>query len=470
MKVIPGSKLLINLNGCIFDNDGNNVHFDIVDGYIEISLFGAVRRIELEKLKLLAWYECDAIHELWDHIDNIEFHDVDNRYLRLEYPKIMVFKEPIYYKDEFRYIPNFPHYAISRTGKIVDVRTGERVEGKVSSANHYVLSYIYASSVNKKKSIRCHRLIAYAWIPNDDVYNRTLINHKDGNRSNNKISNLEWCTTKENTNHALETGLIKTLIKTKARDVTTGEVTYYNSINELYVTLGISLGKSVASFTNKLPGYLWNKRYEIKEASDNSSWYYETNNSTDFNFGKSIFTITVFNKDNGLIRTFNNVKLFAKAFSVSYRCERIELLIGKIKDKHPNLEISFDRNGVNGPYYVIDLENNQLSVFESLKEVSKNISRTQSEIQLDLSRGLKYIYANRWCIRLVGQSTDLSEYVHKKSIAIHIKIINVIDQTEIKANSIKHAVRLTGLNEKTVKKNIDSGIVIKNYLFRALGQ
>lgn len=53
-----------------------------------------------------------------------------------------------------------------------------------------------------KKYVLVHRLIAYAFIPN--IYNKPCINHIDNNPENNLISNLEWCTHQENTNHALK--------------------------------------------------------------------------------------------------------------------------------------------------------------------------------------------------------------------------------------------------------------------------
>jgi hypothetical protein len=69
--------------------------------------------------------------------------------------------------------------------------------------------YNSVNLIDKKngKSTRnsVHRFVAEAFIPNPE--NKPCVNHIDGNKQNNHVSNLEWCTYAENANHAIETGL-----------------------------------------------------------------------------------------------------------------------------------------------------------------------------------------------------------------------------------------------------------------------
>ena len=58
-----------------------------------------------------------------------------------------------------------------------------------------------------QKDYKVHRLVAYAFIPR--VEGKNNINHKDGNPLNNNVENLEWCTQKENVQHAYDIGLHK---------------------------------------------------------------------------------------------------------------------------------------------------------------------------------------------------------------------------------------------------------------------
>ena len=69
----------------------------------------------------------------------------------------------------------------------------------------YCFVWLCKNGIIKRK--RVHRLVADAFIENPG--NKPFINHKDGNTQNNFVENLEWCTQKENIQHAYKTGLVK---------------------------------------------------------------------------------------------------------------------------------------------------------------------------------------------------------------------------------------------------------------------
>ena len=71
--------------------------------------------------------------------------------------------------------------------------------------DRYGYLYVPLRNRDNRKKFKVHRLVAEAFIPNPD--NLPQINHIDGNKDNNKVENLEWCTNKYNVLHAHETGL-----------------------------------------------------------------------------------------------------------------------------------------------------------------------------------------------------------------------------------------------------------------------
>jgi|SRR5690606_28296533 len=101
---------------------------------------------------------------------------------------------------------DYCQYEISSYGRLrsldITYPNGKRKSGKMKkirlNEKGYCLSSI--SLNNKSKTVRIHRLVALAFIPNP--YDKLEVNHKDGNKENNHISNLEWSTRKENMNHA----------------------------------------------------------------------------------------------------------------------------------------------------------------------------------------------------------------------------------------------------------------------------
>lgn len=113
--------------------------------------------------------------------------------------------------EQWRDIPGCDgKFQISDTGRIINRKTGLERKPYVNE-NGYCIVGIYDSEKGVSVQHRVHRLVAEAFIPNP-AHKRT-VNHKDGNKQNNVVDNLEWATHSENLEHARRTGLKPTTDK-----------------------------------------------------------------------------------------------------------------------------------------------------------------------------------------------------------------------------------------------------------------
>lgn len=95
-------------------------------------------------------------------------------------------------------------YQVSNFGRVKSFyRIGERL--LTPSANKSGYQYVVLTDKNKiRKSCKVHTLVARAFIPNPE--NKPVVHHRDSNRANNRVSNLEWVTHRENTAYAVQMG------------------------------------------------------------------------------------------------------------------------------------------------------------------------------------------------------------------------------------------------------------------------
>lgn len=96
-------------------------------------------------------------------------------------------------------------YRISNNGEVLSRYVGRVLKGNTTRGYKYYSLMIKG----KQKSPKAHRLVAEHFLLNPNNY--PCVNHKDGNKLNNNVDNLEWCTYSYNTRHSFEKGLQKPL-------------------------------------------------------------------------------------------------------------------------------------------------------------------------------------------------------------------------------------------------------------------
>lgn len=121
----------------------------------------------------------------------------------------------IYFKDKNVVYDYRGRYKISNLGRIKSFpRQGQshiRYLKLINDTKNYL--QVSLSKNNIHKWFKIHRLVAIMFIPNPE--NKTQVNHIDGNKQNNCVDNLEWCTNGENQIHAIRIGLKQLQIGSK---------------------------------------------------------------------------------------------------------------------------------------------------------------------------------------------------------------------------------------------------------------
>lgn len=104
-------------------------------------------------------------------------------------------------------IPINPMYVVYSDGSILSHYTNRYLSAADNGQGYYNVKLFITKEGDRKiyRTAYVHRLVAEAFLPNPN--NLPQVNHIDGNKSNNDITNLEWCTAKANTAHALSVGL-----------------------------------------------------------------------------------------------------------------------------------------------------------------------------------------------------------------------------------------------------------------------
>jgi len=186
-------------------------------------------------------------------------------------------------KEIWKDVPGYEgYYKVSNLGNVKSLdrivphpRWGRQFwKGRIikSSLDKYGYPRLSLRKYNKAKFFTIHRLVAVSFIPN--LENKPQVNHRDGNKTNNNVINLEWVSEKENVNHAYDTGLHR---GRRGIESPHSKVVYQYSLEGKFIDkyygcceanrlTGIdrsSISLAVNGKSNKAGGFIWSYNYPI---------------------------------------------------------------------------------------------------------------------------------------------------------------------------------------------------------------
>lgn len=135
-------------------------------------------------------------------------------------------------EEKWKTINGFTNYEISTKGRVRNKETLYVLSQQLSASGYMTIRLRKHHGDEEKPCLNVHRLVAEAFIPGGS--SELQVNHIDGNKLHNDVENLEWCTRKENAQHAMRIGLFNPKApdspKRKVRIVETGEI--FDSIRD----------------------------------------------------------------------------------------------------------------------------------------------------------------------------------------------------------------------------------------------
>lgn len=169
--------------------------------------------------------------------------------------------------EEWKVALGYPDYKVSNLGRVCN-KTGKILKpAKCGGADGRSYYTVKLSKNGECKNVRVHRLVANAFIPNPD--NKMEVNHIDGDRFNNVVSNLEWSTRSENIKHSFRVlnrkgGRERKVVRVEDKKV-------FDSLTEATQACGLksylSIQYCLSGRNHTAGGYHW-QYYEQEELPD----------------------------------------------------------------------------------------------------------------------------------------------------------------------------------------------------------
>ena len=162
--------------------------------------------------------------------------------------------------ETFVKIEGFDNYEVSNLGRVRNIKSGRVLKPRLDK-DGYLVHGLYQN--NKQNQLLLHRIIATAFIDNHEE--KPCVNHIDENKLNNDLSNLEWCTVRENLVHGTRMKRIaeKNFKKVIQLDLNDNVLNEFESIKQAGQETGVFATSISACCNGRIKssgGFKWRKK------------------------------------------------------------------------------------------------------------------------------------------------------------------------------------------------------------------
>ncbi len=242
-KFLPWSARRFSVDGVgkIYDSKNCEIKTTLKQGvrYVELEWVNGKKKYPVALVVLVCFNKLGLPEHLYSEVEplfkdgNTENLSPGNLLYKFKPGKLEVEGYPGYY-----YVPFFVKYAINEEGLLLNIETGKVKVWSVTSVNgdkNQTGGYIYCHAINdsgSSKTLFKHRALCFTFKDYNSDIEDLVINHIDGDPTNNRLNNLEITTYLENNLHALNTGLRGDNKPVLSKNLVTGEIMWFRSQGE----------------------------------------------------------------------------------------------------------------------------------------------------------------------------------------------------------------------------------------------